>query len=181
MVSYWTDNGQRERQLPSKMETCQAKWKIAKGQLVGSKWADNSQPVKQVAMWYFALLFAVVATSISSAQHDDEPIIFVVRAPEQLGTEVDDSLLNYWPSREIFTKRAIPFNGGMYGKRSTMPFSGGMYGKRSAVGTIFAQRRAAIPFSGGMYGKRSVSASYENNENQIKRGAMPFSGGMYGR
>ncbi|KAF1760600.1 hypothetical protein GCK72_008849 [Caenorhabditis remanei] len=98
--------------------------------------------------------------------------------------EIEDnsSVESYYHPRDIFNKRAIPFNGGMYGKRSTMPFSGGMYGKRS--GPIFAERRAAIPFSGGMYGKRSLSSatqSYANNENQIKRGAMPFSGGMYGR
>ncbi|CAA84664.1 Neuropeptide-Like Protein [Caenorhabditis elegans] len=131
-------------------------------------------------MWYIALLLAVIATSVTAQKADDEPIVFLVRVPID---EMDDdsSLLeSYYHPRDILSKRAIPFNGGMYGKRSTMPFSGGMYGKRS--GQIFAQRRAAIPFSGGMYGKRSlVPQSYSNNENQIKRGAMPFSGGMYGR
>ncbi|EGT45611.1 hypothetical protein CAEBREN_32531 [Caenorhabditis brenneri] len=115
---------------------------------------------------------------------DDEPLVFLVRVP--LDELEDDSTLEsaYYHPRDIFQKRAIPFNGGMYGKRSTMPFSGGMYGKRSGGGHIYAERRAAIPFSGGMYGKRSLSQAtqaYANNENQIKRGAMPFSGGMYGR
>ncbi|CAI2348781.1 unnamed protein product [Caenorhabditis sp. 36 PRJEB53466] len=130
-------------------------------------------------MWCIVLLLAVVATSVH-AQKEDEPIVFLVRVP-QLEDFDDSSLESFYHPRDVFTKRAIPFNGGMYGKRSTMPFSGGMYGKRSSVGPIYAQRRAAIPFSGGMYGKRSVSVSYGNNENQIKRGAMPFSGGMYGR
>ncbi|CAP24496.1 Protein CBR-NLP-10, partial [Caenorhabditis briggsae] len=95
-------------------------------------------------MWYIALLLAVAATS-AAQKADDEQVVFLVRVPME--SIEDDSSLEYHP-RDIFnTKRAIPFNGGMYGKRSTMPFSGGMYGKRS--GQIFAQRRAAIPFSGG--------------------------------
>jgi len=91
-------------------------------------------------------------------------------------------------------KRAVPFSGGMYGKRDNngwdfnqqnidmdddqqqwltekkaVPFSGALYGKR------------AMPFNGGMYGKRNYGNDGNGNFPEISQRAMPFSGGMYGR
>lgn len=71
-------------------------------------------------------------------------------------------------------KRAIPYSGGIYGKRSDsslaykrakIPFSGGIYGKR------------AIPFSGGIYGKRSSPILVKRS---ISIRSMPLNGGIYG-
>ncbi|CAB3403705.1 unnamed protein product [Caenorhabditis bovis] len=124
-------------------------------------------------MWYFTFILAIIPTIYS---HND--YVLLVRVPDGVS---DGMLVNSYQEKEVFTKRAIPFNGGMYGKRAAIPFSGGMYGKRSDP--LFIQQRSVIPFSGGMYGKRSLSSlnGYAQNENQIKRGAMPFSGGMYGK
>ncbi|CAJ0942814.1 unnamed protein product, partial [Mesorhabditis belari] len=67
---------------------------------------------------------------------------------------------------------AIPFQGGMYGKRAALPFQGGMYGKRATMpfgGGMYGKRAAPmVPFSGGMYGKRG---------DRMLR-SMPFSGGI---
>ncbi|WKX98777.1 hypothetical protein Q1695_014007 [Nippostrongylus brasiliensis] len=73
-------------------------------------------------------------------------------------------------------------------KRAAMPFSGGMYGKRSegvvddvnAVRQGWSGKRAAMPFSGGLYGKRAAAMPFSGGL-YGKRAAMPFSGGLSGK
>jgi hypothetical protein len=65
----------------------------------------------------------------------------------------------------LFTTRAIPLSGGMYGKRGgrvqvQVPVSGGVYGRKRAIPFVsFADEMAkryhakkVIPYSGGVYG-----------------------------
>ncbi|CAD6188057.1 unnamed protein product [Caenorhabditis auriculariae] len=130
---------------------------------------------KTERMW----LLPVIALSFLAAAtvHADEDV-FLVRIPVDFS---EDSQFNDELSSGSLQKKAIPFSGGMYGKRSLVPFSGGMYGKRSQEG-FFAQRRAVLPFSGGMYGKRSAPPLNDDDDARgSKRAVRPFSGGIYGK
>lgn len=124
-----------------------------------------------------SLLFLVAAVAYANEDEESASSGEVVMmeipdyAPEILG-----------PAMSNGAKRAaaMPFSGGMYGKRAVMPFSGGFYGKRART----------VPFSGGMYGKRSAGSDDSSDERvesplsggwQEKRAVMPFSGGLYGK
>ncbi|CAI5444486.1 unnamed protein product [Caenorhabditis angaria] len=131
-------------------------------------------------MWYFfnvSLLFLIVSTTVAystNLEEDDSEevggrvflIVPISSSSSSMQRFIDDDEIH--PKNIFNVKRAIPFNGGMYGKRSAggnapfRRFSGGMYGKRSDDGFLsgsassqphYAQRRAAIPFNGGMYGR----------------------------
>ncbi|VDN52524.1 unnamed protein product [Dracunculus medinensis] len=121
--------------------------------------------------------------------------IFVISG--QLNVVQSDTREIFDEKENDFTKKALPFSGGIYGKRQVhVPFSGGLYGKRKAD-SFGSKKSQMIPFSGGFYGKRAMlyddfddiydSAIYDENfkrtlrsNNRVNLRSLPMSGGFYG-
>ncbi|KAI1721161.1 Neuropeptide-Like Protein [Ditylenchus destructor] len=127
---------------------------------------------------------SVQQPSLDNANHMllfDEYLRRLIELEKQIGT-ANTNFLNQNSESPEKRASAVPFSGGVYGKRASIPFSGGVYGRKRASSNT-------LPFSGGLYGKRSGIIADLSAEEPLFfdrasisiRSPMPINGGLYGR